>query len=60
MGQVKPVTVYRLCTRGSFEEHIQSVADGKAKLSDDILREPEKRAEASEEMVDRMLEECLR
>ena len=60
MGQTKSVTVYRLCTRGSFEEHIQGVADDKAKLSDKLLREPEKKSRASEEITDRMLEECLR
>ena len=60
MGQTKNVTVYRLCTRGSFEEHIQGVADDKAKLSDTLLRKPEKKSRASEEITDRMLEECLR
>jgi SNF2 family DNA or RNA helicase len=60
MGQTKSVTVYRLCTRGSFEEHIQGVADDKARLSDKLLREPEKKSKASEELTDKMLQECLR
>ncbi|PRP86642.1 fun thirty related protein Fft2 (predicted) [Planoprotostelium fungivorum] len=39
MGQQKPVTIYRLITEGSIEEHMLMVANSKRKLNDQVLEE---------------------
>ena len=38
MGQCKPVTIYRVLTRGSIEAHVADIASSKSSLASSLLQ----------------------